>query len=389
MSHVFLKTDMPRRRATKGKARRTFGSQRKARATREYVQTRMARAPIAKRVVRAGRGYGLSMGQKCALLYAKSLADPSGDQSKGACLPAGFPMPSQKIRAFVRGLMSTGTTGDGWIAWTPVIANDITVVTNTTSLSTGTAATLFLPTSWGGTVNNPSSPMSKLPYTSTQITNGNVQGRLVSGCLRVRYAGNENVRSGVVTLFEDPDHLTVTGQSSNTISLFDSCGKERVSGDGSWHQINWSGPCKMAETEYISTGQFAPPCVVIAINGTLNGAGSPGPAPFEYECWQNLEFLGRDVVGKTPNHMDEHASNKVWAAAKDMQSQSEPFNPSTAAQKGFMSMVAPKEGGTRVGNALQRIATGINPLLGGVWNLARGEMNDYVRRSQYRHRFTV
>jgi len=367
---------MPRR--TTRKKKKSFGSQRRARASREYVQTPMARA-IPKRAIRAGRGYGMSMGAKCALLYGKSLVDPSGENSKGACLPVGFPMPSQKIRAFVRGFISTGTTGDGFISWTPVLANDAICTTFTTATSVGTATSL-LTGGGSGFTNTATAVMSKLPYTGAQITGGAVQGRLVSGCLRTRYAGNENVRSGVVSLFEDPDHLSIATQSAQSISLFDSCGKERVYGTGDWHQINWSGPRKMQETEYREVASYIGfPVIAIAINGTLNGAGTPGPATFEYEIWENLEYLGRDVVGKTANHMDEGLSKTLMTAAMDAQSQSEPFNPKNPGA--VRDILRGKPGGTLAGDLIH---AGIGAAFGQgaaqMWGRVRESFNpNYAR----------
>jgi len=364
---------MPRRAP---KRKPSWAAKRRSRASREYVQVPLARAP-SKKMGRIGRSYAMSAGARCALLYAKSLVDPSGDDSKGACLPMGFPMPSQKIRAFARGTFSTGVSGDGFINWTPTLANDQILSSYTKNDSVGNAGTAF------NAFTNLATPitMTKLPYTIAQLTTqAAVQGRFVSGCLRVRYAGNENVRSGIVSLFEDPDHLATTTASANSISLFDSCGKERVFGDGRWHQINWSGPCKMAETEYISTGAYSANCIVIAINGTLNGSGVPGPATFEYEIWQNLEYLGRDVVGKTENHMDDKLSNDVIAETKKLQSQSDPLNPVNAGNKVINKVFAPKAGGTVVGNSIQAGMDALHPGLGVVWRGIRGGFNRAFNR---------
>jgi len=367
--------------AVRGKTKKTFGGQRYARPSRRFKRNPMDISPGAayasrkasKRFVTGARTAAHYGGHpRCTKLYAASLVDPSGDHSKGACLPAGFPMPSQKIRVFARGFMSTGTTGDGFIFWRPVLVNDAISLTHSTALSVGTAATLF-----NAFTNLNTALIAKIPYTTAQLTGGLVEGRLVSACVRVRYSGTEDLRSGVVSLFEDPDHLDVAGSTANSISLFDSCGKQRVFGDGGWHQINWSGPCKQAEQEYVQTAAYAVNCIVLAINGTVN-AGGLGAAPFEYECWENLEFLGRDVVGKTNNVLDPQGTSKVVGDMKVAQSGPEPLNPQTGG-KVLARILGPKPGGTLLGNAMQAGMSAVNPVLGLAWGAVRQAFNRQTR----------
>lgn len=394
---------MPRRVSRKRvtKKTRSFGSVRRARATREYVQTPMARGTQRKRIAYGAKAAAQGM-MPCTRLYAKSILDPSGEESKGACLPAGFPMPSQKIRVFTRGIMyaqpnnttlATSSNCIGYILWRPVLANDVSVITYTnSSLPSGAVseATAFNSANWSVTSVN----MTKIPYaSSTMVAPATVQGRLVSGCIRIRYAGQEDFRSGIVSLFEDPDHLGVETSSVNGISLFDSCGKQRPFGDGGWHQINWSGPCFQNETEYrlnngvALPGVFANTTHVIAISGVnpVTAGASSGlmAVPFEWECWQNMEYMGRDVVGKTNNMLDEQGAKNVFNAAKVAQSQSEPLNPTSKSASVFRDELrrafAPKAGGTFVGNALQSLATGIHPGLGAAWGLGRSAVNAAYR----------
>lgn len=352
------------------RSKRSFGNQRYARASRRFKRNPMDISPGAayasrkanKRYVSGARTAAAAAGHpRCTKLYAASLVDPSGDHSKGACLPAGFPMPSQKIRVFARGFMATGVTGDGFIMWTPQLANDATAVTNSTAASVGGAATAFNAfTAPVATV------LAKIPYTTAQLTGGTVEGRLVSGCLRCRYSGTEDLRAGVVSLFEDPDHVGIGGLTANGISLFDSCGKQRVFGDGGWHQINWSGPCKQAEQEYIQGSAFAPVVVVISINGTIAAGGALGAAPFEWECWENLEYLGRDVVGKTNNVLDPQGTAAVIGAAKVAQSGSDPLNPSTGGSM-LRKLFAGKPGGTAAGDIIHGAVSMINPGAGMIY----------------------
>lgn len=393
------------RRRNLRKKPRPFGSVRVARPSREYVRIPVLRRKNLKRV-QYGARINTSGMPHCTRLFAKSILDPSGEGSKGACLPCGFPMPSQKMRVFTRGFMyaqnnnttpATSTANVGFITWRPVLAGDVSCLTYTTSASPSGAvgtATAFNSGNWAVASQN----MTKIPYLAAAFTAGTVQGRLVSGCLRIRYADQEDVRAGVVSLFEDPDHLSLAASTIAAISDFDSCGKERPSGDGHWHQINWSGPAKQSETEYVTndgaavptSGAFTTACVVIAVNGAfpvVAGAGSGIRATqFEFECWQNLEYIGRDVVGKTNNQLDEQGAKTVFGAAKTAQSQDHPLNPDSPAATVFRDILRNatstttsssttgtprRRGPTATGNFFQAVATALHPGFGRAWGIGR------------------
>lgn len=317
-------------------------------------------------------------------------------------------MPSQKVRAFIRNFMYAAPNDPvvanqvfniGYATWRPTLANDVGCVTATNGVAPVGAVsglTAFNSANWSTVTYN----MTKIPYSAAQFTASNVEGRLVSGCLRIRYAGEEDIRSGVVSLFEDPDHLDVGPQSVSSISSFDSCGKQRPSGDGQWHQINWSGPARQAETEYVrddgqavpTVGAFTVPCIVIAVNQQNMRPGGAAvalqSAIYELECWQNLEFIGRDVVGKTNNQLDEQGSKNVFGAAKVAQSQSDPLAPNSPAAQVFRNNLrqafAPKQGGTALGNFLQGAASAIHPGLGAAWGIARAGLNAGLARQDQR-----
>jgi len=125
--------------------------------------------------------------------------------------------------------------------------------------------------------------------------------------------------------------------------------------------------------------------IVIAINGTQTAAGAAGPQVFEYEVWENLEFLGRDVVGKTNNSLDAVGTQEVVGDAKKTQSQSDPLNPTTG--KDILRKVfASKSGGTVVGNTLQSFVSSLNPAAGAIWAAGRSALNSSLSRSSRRSR---
>lgn len=247
--------------------------------------------------------------EDCTAMYLMSLLDPTSEESRGACLPSGFPMPSQKARAFVRGTFTLGTTGDGFILLQPLLVNDIAALSFTGSASIGTAGS-----SLASFTNLATSMFSKLPFSESQVvTNQTVAGRVVSACLRVRYAGAESTRQGLITTLEHPDHGNLALSSAIEITTYENSYRERPNGDGQWAQVNWSGPVAPSETEYVNVrnicGTGVAP-IAICVNG-----GAPSQA-YEYEAWINVEYIGKDTIGKSINHVDEQGYGNVIQVVK-------------------------------------------------------------------------
>lgn len=247
--------------------------------------------------------------EDCTSMYLLSLLDPTAEESRGACIPSGFPMPSQKVRVFTRGSFNTGTTGDGYIVFQPALVNDLSALSFTGSSSVGTAST-----SLAGFTNVSTASFSKIPFSSAQVvTTSAVAGRVVSACLRVRYAGTEASRSGLISGCEHPDHNNLALYSSNEINTFESTYRERPSGDGAWFCVNWSGPSNPGEVEYANLQNYCGTGIApLAI--CINGAAAA--ASYEYEAWINLEYIGKDTIGKTNNQVDEQGYGNVLQAVK-------------------------------------------------------------------------
>lgn len=370
---------MPRRSnyrkkpSVSGRARRN--------ATQEYVMRAVAKPP-ALRYRKSTKYHPAAVGaglMPCSKKYLQSLLDPSGDAGRGACVPSGFPIPSQKVRAFVRGTLSTGTGGNGYIMWSPALVNDQGQLTVTQAGNTAAGNVAFDNIAYTGT--NSSSFQNKLPYTTAQLTAGQVQARIVSGCIRVRYAGSEQTRSGIITMLEDPDHLALTSSNPQSIASFEGANRERPNGDGAWSQLNWSGPAKTTEVEYVQTafqtGPSGQNVMMILITGTNNGAGALGPATFEFESWINVEYIGRDVVGKTDNVNDQRGMDKVISATKTVANTAqESLNP-TATSTVSRLVDAHSGAPTMAGDVLEGVAGMIHPTLGRLWSRGRSRLRSF------------
>lgn len=258
----------------------------------------------------------------CTQMYLASLVDPTGDESMGACIPVGMPVPSQKTRAVQRGTFNLGTTGYGFIIAAPVISNDNSGMLFSTTASVGGSGTVLSSFSNVGTNNQ-----TTQPYSHTQLAGTGVQGRLVSMTVRIKYAGTEANRNGLIFAVEDPDHQDLNTITHATFGVYDNVSVTRPYGSGAWHQINWSGPCTQNEMqwtnfEYANNTNSSYYPLGFAIAGNINDL-------YEYEVWQNCEYCGRLAIGKTISDSDNEAAGIAQGAAKKAAS-TQPLQPSMA-----------------------------------------------------------
>jgi len=242
----------------------------------------------------------------CAALYAAALVDPFRAPG-GACVPADlFPLPSSKVKTFLRGRFSLGTTGYGYITARPGAATTSMVVTATTAASVGGTATLF-----SAYTNLSTVVMAQCPYTSAQITAG-VGARVVACGVRIKYIGQLMNRNGIVLAYEDPDHKDFAPAFSfDTLGGNPYCKASRV-GDELWDsEVCFSGPTTPTDIEFQQSDY------PLGINLFMGMAvsGVAGDA-YEYEFFQHLEYIGNIVVNKTPSHADAQAFGKVVETSK-------------------------------------------------------------------------
>lgn len=250
---------------------------------------------------------------ECSIHYIDSLFDPF-NTSDGVCIPCDlFPLPSQKIKTIFRGVLNLGTTGYGWVGFTPCTANDQIAISVTSTTSVGGSATLL-----NAFTNIGTGVFSQLPYAVADFNAGTVQARVVACGLRVRYSGAEQTRQGLYVACEEQDMQELRTRSYNTIKDIPQAYTSRPSGDGSWDaMVNYSGPVFPGLLEFRGAG-FSPDNYlpfgglypfVIAMQGAANDA-------IEFEIVQHIEYIGQKVQGKTVSHADPTAYGKVIEATK-------------------------------------------------------------------------
>lgn len=290
------------RKASRPRAKRAVGTKRK-------------RLPAkTTRVVRKGGNLKLETKiSDCGLQYLSALVDPF-NTPPGACIPADlFVLPSQKIRVFSRGNFSLGTTGVGFIAFNPTSANDAACIRATSATSVGTTATIL-----GSFTNTVDTMIPTLPYPSVSFGNTEgVQARVVAAGIRIRYSGTEASRQGTLFSMEEQDHqsLILSTWSNNSSMVNVTC--KRPSGAGDWDStVCLSGPVVPNDLDFQSV--VFPTTVTQSVVGAYLAIQVQGLAAdlYQYECFEHIEYVGRQVPTKTISHSDQQAYAAISATVK-------------------------------------------------------------------------
>lgn len=251
--------------------------------------------------------------EMCTAEYASALLDPEHTPA-GVCIPAGFPLPSQKIKSTCRGTFALGTTGQGHLIFNLQATNDGIAVTATGATSVGTDATVI-----SAFTNLATTSFSNLPYSTAQIvTSTSVAARVVAACIKIRYSGREDGRNGIISMLEDPDSHSVNGLTGTQFKAQTNTMSARPAADESWAQINYSGPTKPSDVEFLNVAQPTSNGVAAftsAIGFYINGAALD---TYEFEGWIHLEYIGSPTSGRTPSHSDTEGYGKVLAAVKSV-----------------------------------------------------------------------
>ena len=246
----------------------------------------------------------------CIMHYAEAMIRPF-ETIAGVCLPAElFPIPSQKIKVFLRGTFKVGVNGIGFIMMKPTGASNADSLHVTSEASVGGATTLF-----DDYTNLGVGLFDMLPFNILDFTSDNVRCRLVAAGIRIKYIGKLMERNGTVSALEDPDHINFGEYTFNQLDASPYCKVRRV-GDDEWDsQVNYSGPVTPSDVEfnsdYYPLNTNSESIMGIAVAGITGDQ-------YQFEVVQHLEYVGTKVTGKTKSHADPTLFSKVQEVAKTL-----------------------------------------------------------------------
>lgn len=293
-------------KSPKVKATRRVGGVKQVRA--ESKAPRAANRPQQKKAIK-------SLTSDCSSHYLATLLDP--ENVHGACLPVSFPLPSRKDYCWVKGTFVTGNgtspaSSQGGIVLRLNAANNGTCVLFTDPNAAATYNGTIFPIS---TNNGVATASLNSSYATGGIATGalNVQYRIVSACLKVRYTGRDDAMGGTLVWLEHPDHADIQGVSDVNAKTFEQCQTTRVSRE--WQQINYSGPVNPGETDFLPGTAECNANYFIGC-GAINAVTTESLS-FEFEVHVNVEFIGRTVTGKTVSHSDLSGFSAIASGIKE------------------------------------------------------------------------
>jgi len=257
----------------------------------------------------------------CTSKFAASLADPF-EGPPDACMPVTPSVQSRKVRMWTKGTMTTGTAASnfGFVFLGPCPYGNGTVpgganMSASVAYSIGTyAGTTFQ-------YNTGTTGVTQLANNSDVNVAAGIQARLVSAGLRIRYKGTELNRGGRIVALEEPDHAGLAGQSLSQLLAYQNGHEFPVTEN--WVSISTSGPVTPGEYDFLplnsnntvtgttsGTGVSAQPNMYLGFAVEAAAAGQN----FDFEAYENWEFIGSAIRGKSYNEADDGGVSAVIGA---------------------------------------------------------------------------
>jgi len=280
-----------------------------------------------KSVRRKGMGVQIS---DCGKMYALAVVNPfafvDGTNAQDNCyiglpcnLPATLPcvpstptFKSKRLMTQYRGSATVGSTGFLVIAFAPYrAASDYGTGTGVQAdsrppLITANANGYFPPMDDGADLASGVTALELASEMSSESLGGLVETRLVGAGMRIRYAGTEMNRGGIIHAIVEPNHASLKNQSTGLLSFFDTYFKCQVVRD--WCTLSYS-PATADELEFdtdaanvdFSAEDQAPKYnhyMGFVVQGSVEGS------LFEIEAVAMLEVSGQNITNTSQGSSD-------------------------------------------------------------------------------------
>lgn len=306
-----------------------------------------------------------SLFSECAAKYAIACADPMNPAAIGACVPTGNSRPSFKTRTILRGSITIGSGGTGFLLYCPCLANDgiLAVYTKPGYAGNNDPLDIFTVDPVTGAISGFEPGVDVLvnttgPYNTSALYTANAEqgaspaatGRIVSAGVSLQYAGSVMDMGGTMTSLSRSTHQTVLLNGGGTIPTlspsyvqrFAEARMARVSDQKVWivdsarldGEENYSSTMNQQDgAETLDKGNVLYPfsqgtwvsqaltgSSIFASTGTPANAfivtGAKSGAVFNFEIVQHMEFQGIAAqYALSPSHQDPVGFGKVREAA--------------------------------------------------------------------------
>lgn len=209
------------------------------------------------------------------------------------CIPIGFGVRSRKFSTIARGVMTTGTTGYGFVLGRPAIAQDGNLLSVTTgSAYTSPSSTGMATSGTGIAVINPSSPYTSSMFGSAATL---AKCRCVSAGIRIKYIGTKLNEGGRIVAYSATDNSTLNGVSFDQLMSYARTTITVVK-SGVWSEVIYI-PQDNTSLDWVN-GPDSPngnPFMAIAVVSAV------AAQPFMVEAISHWETIGVNVASVTNN----------------------------------------------------------------------------------------
>jgi len=244
--------------------------------------------------------------------YSHAILNPSDAPAAGMPVTG---IPSEKNKCWVRGTLTTSSTGFGFIVCSPaqsMVSGGVCITTNDPAIAGGANSISTSPVAGTNLQYSTNSP-----YVAGQFGATAVRGRFVAGEIRIRYIGTALNRGGDVIVYCEPNHNDLTGATTQSLLTNASAGRAPISMT-EWISCKYAGVVDPTEENFVasitsSIVKNANNCMCMIIN-------SAAPASkFDFEGWFHFEIIGNvsaSLVTTQPDPVGHTAVNGAAQAAQ-------------------------------------------------------------------------
>lgn len=232
--------------------------------------------------------------------YLKSLCAPMTYRNTGVPSSGSSTILSLKQHVFLKGTMTIGTQGFGFVMAAPgrAVANNVAAVVHSSNLYAGTT---FSSLPGPGVVNAFSNSMFQNADIGAQPL---AAFRVVSAGLRVRYNGRQIDLGGTSHLIQQPRHESIDGLGANALDAYVQSKRDVV--NRVWDNVVYC-PITLGFVDNVLTPAYSDFFMGALVQSTAGNT-------FDWEFYVNLEIAGVNIRGVTPCVNDPVGSGAILAA---------------------------------------------------------------------------
>jgi hypothetical protein len=236
---------------------------------------------------------------KCGRDYISALCDPF--EAEPTCLPNSFNLPSRKVKAWTKSVMTVGTSGFGFVTSRPCSGSDTPAV----SASGPTFAGIVMNGAAFGTFQT----TYNSPYFASEFGTAAAAARwrVVGHGLRIKYIGKVLDANGQVALKEHPDHDGWGTTGFYDLQSYAHVQTYATAECGEWRSVTYTPKHYDDGLWQTDSAAFPEEFLAIAVEATAGDL-------YAFEAFELFETVGKDIKGRTASVVNPPETSIITAA---------------------------------------------------------------------------